>query len=421
MNDITTLSSVPFRHRPESPISAPSVFTADTTVVRLPSPVPSPSGRGQGVEDFAQVLAQVQQPGATIPAKAPVNIWRSLGFLAAPALAPVNWPWTQSTIEQAQPSCNTGATAIESTALTALSTAPQLALADYPHPPGDNGRGIHWVPTVSQTPETVDRLVDDAVAMGMKWVVFLNEGANSGANDYLVKRLTEAGIEPVMRVYTPGLTPIDGDLAEMVQHYTKLGVRYFQLYNEPNLMVETGGQYPDVERYLDLWAPAAAQVIKAGGLPGFGALSPQGEMDDRRFLSQALDGLKARGQANLLGRSWLAMHNYTGPRPLNDPEGFMRFKQYDAIIQAALGRSLPIIGTEGGTHITAHVSEQQQIEMVTGAYNYMRQREPYNFAYTYWIIANGHDAAWDEHALFRPEGPTALAQALKTMNSGGTA
>jgi hypothetical protein len=310
-------------------------------------------------------------------------------------------------------------TAIESSALSTLSTVPQLTLADYPHPPDDNGQGIHWVPTVSQTPEVVDRLVNEAVAMGMKWVVFLNEGANVGVNDYLVKKLTQAGIEPIMRVYTPGLTLINGDLEEMVHHYSKLGVHYFQLYNEPNLKVETGGQYPDVDQYLDLWIPAAQQVIKAGGLPGFGALSPQGEMDDRDFLRQSLDSLKARGQSHLLGRSWLAMHNYTGPRPLNDPDGFMRFKQYETIIQGALGHLLPIIGTEGGTHITEQVSEQKQIEMVTGAYNYMHHREPYNFAYTYWIIANGHDSAWDAHALIRPEGPTALAQALKKMNSGG--
>lgn len=420
MNEIKTLSSAPFPSIQETLPSTRSLFTADTAGVRLSSSIPSPSGRGQGGGDFARVLAQAQQPVAVTPSKAPVNIWRSLNFLATQSVAPVSWPWTQSTLAPSEPSFNNEAAAVESSLPTALSTAPQLALADYPHPPGDNGRGIHWVPTVSQTPETVDRLVDEAVAMGMKWVVFLNEGAQVGANDYLVKRLTQAGIEPVMRVYTPGLTPINGDLEEMVSHYTELGVRYFQLYNEPNLMVETGGQYPNVDRYLDLWAPAARQVIEAGGLPGFGALSPQGEMDDRSFLSEALINLKARGQAGLLGRSWLAMHNYTGPRPLNDPDGFMRFKQYDTIIRSALGRSLPIIGTEGGTHITEQVSEQKQIEMVTGAYNYMRHREPYNFAYTYWIIANGHDAAWDEHALLRPGGPTGLAQALKKMNAGGT-
>lgn len=382
--------------------------------------LPTSGGRGQGTGDFAQTLANVQASAPGNSTKAPVNLWRSLSFLSSYAAPRSVWPWTQSNqvapaTEPIQPAQTTE---VQANTSVVLSTAPQLSLADYPHPPGDNGKGIHWIPTVSQTPEVVDRFVAEAKSMGMKWVVFLNEDANIGANDHLVKRLTEAGIEPVMRVYTPGLTPIHGNLPEMVRHYTQLGVRYFQLYNEPNLMVETGGQYPDVKKYLDLWVPAAQQVIKAGGLPGFGALSPQGEMDDREFLRQGLSLLKERGQANLLGRSWLAMHNYTGPRPLNDPDGFARFRQYDSIIRSVLGRSLPIIGTEGGTHITEHVSEQRQIEMVTGAYDYMRNREPYNFAYTYWILANGHDQAWDAHALIRPEGPTALAQALKKMNAG---
>jgi hypothetical protein len=296
-----------------------------------------------------------------------------------------------------------------------------LSLAEFPHPPGDNGRGVHWIPTVSQSPEIVDRYVDEAAAMGMKWVVFLNDGANVGANDYLVQRLTEAGIEPVMRVYTAGLVPVQGDLTAMVRHYVSLGVRYFQLYNEPNLKVETGGQPPDAARYLDLWVPAAQQVVAGGGLPGFGALSPQGDVDDRGFLRQALQELKARGQLPRLDRAWLAMHNYTGARPLTDPDGFLRFRQYDAIVNAELGRQLPIIGTEGGTHVSSAVTEPQQIAMVTRAYAYMGRREPYNFAYTYWIIANGDDPAWESQALFHSDRPTALALALAATATGGRA
>lgn len=381
-------------------------------------------------DNFTQTLTKAQQNVTIRPSSMPTNRWRNRSFLTNRAtVRQVAWPWTYSNLSQP---LEAAAAKLERSieAITPLQhilqplteaawkSAGTLSLVDYPHPPGDNGKGIHWIPTVNQTPEVVDRFVDEAVAMGMKWVVFLNEGTDTENNDYLVKKLTKAGIEPIMRVYTPGLVPIEGDLKEMVRHYTKLGVHYFQLYNEPNLMVETGGQFPSVDRYLDLWVPAAQDIIEAGGLPGFGALSPQGEMDDREFLQQALKRLKARGQADMLGHSWLSMHNYTGPRPMNDPDGFLRFQQYNAIIQSVLGRSIPIIGTEGGTHITEHVSEEKQISMVTSAYNYMRQREPYNFAYTYWIIANGHDSAWDEHALFRSDGPTALAQTLKDIASG---
>jgi hypothetical protein len=410
-------------------------------------PTPAQGRPGAGNVSFSQILSIAQQGSAS--SRIPTNRWRSLSFLNTYAAPQINWPWTQTGLGLVGDIVAAGVNAIAGVVVpqspslfnqlavsqppqvapsarmtplgeTGMHTATQpLSLVDYPRPAGDNGRGIHWIPTVSQSPDVVDRLVDEAVAMGMKWVVFLNQGANMDANDYLVKRLTEAGIEPIMRVYTPGLVPIEGDLKAMVSHYTKLGVNYFQLYNEPNLMVETGGRPPDVDDYLDVWIPAAQQVIAGGGLPGFGALSPQGEVDDRDFLRQALQALTARDQTNLLDRAWLAIHNYTGPRPLDDPDGFLRFRQYDGILRAALGRSLPIIGTEGGTHVSEHVSEEQQIDMVTGAYNYMRHPEAYNFAYTYWIIANGHDPAWESQALIHPDGPTALAEALKKMDSGG--
>ncbi|MGQ9552817.1 MAG: hypothetical protein ACUVWR_01770 [Anaerolineae bacterium] len=306
---------------------------------------------------------------------------------------------------------------VASTIAPDLTTLAPLGLADFPRPAGDNGRGVHWIPTLRSTPQTVDQFVQKAVAMHMKWVVFLNDGTNVGDNDYLVKRLVDNGIMPVMRVFTNGLEPISGDIEGFVRHYRALGVSYFQLYNEPNLMVETHGQPPDVNRYLDLWIPAARRVAAAGGLPGIGALSPQGEVDDRQFLGSMLDALLAREEENLLGRTWLAVHNYTGPRPISDPDGFLRFRQYDAIIREKLGRSLPMIGTEGGTHIGPGVDEHQQVDMVLDAYQYMaRHPDPYNFSYTYWIIANeaggGRDASFSQHALYKEDGPTALAEAL---------
>jgi len=379
----------------------------------MPSPPEKQTDTGDA---FDSVLT-----GATRSAARPAtNRWNSLNFLTAPTLTSASWPWLQPNFDRTlNPGLVSELSTTKAVAAPAKTTGQAMALADYPRPVNDNGKGIHWIPTVQQTPEVVDKFVNEAVSMGMKWVVFLNEGANTSANDYLVKKLTGAGIEPIMRVYTPGMSPVTGNLKGMVQHFTKLGVKYFQLYNEPNLEVETGGQYPSVDKYLDLWIPAAKQVIAGGGLPGFGALSPQGEMDDRKFLQQTLTGLVDRGANDLLNNSWLAMHNYTGPRPLNDPDGFMRFKQYNNIIQQVLGRQLPIIGTEGGTHITEQVNENQQINMVTSAYMYMQnQREPYNFAYTYWIIANGHDSAWDQHALFKQDGPTELAKTLKKLAAG---
>jgi hypothetical protein len=296
-----------------------------------------------------------------------------------------------------------------------------MALEEYPRPVADNGWGMHWIPTVSSTPEVVDRFVREAQEMGIKWMVILNEGTQIGANDYLVSKLVQSGIMPVMRVYTPGLAPIMGDLEALVRHYKQLGVSYFQLYNEPNLRLENDGADPDVNRYLDVWIAAAKRVVAAGGLPGFGALSPQGEVDDRSFLTQALRGLKERGEEWLLDRGWLSMHNYAGNLPLDNPDGFLRFRQYADILQRELGRIIPIVGTEAGTYVNEQVDEAKQVDLISGAYRYMAtQAEPYTFAYTYWILANqtggGHDDAFEWQALFQRNGwVSPVVDALKRL------
>ena len=275
-----------------------------------------------------------------------------------------------------------------------------LTLAEYPQPVDNNGRGIHWIPTTRSSPEVVDRFVEEAKRMGIRWVTFLNDGTRIGDNDYLVKRLVEAGIMPVMRIYTDGGAPIQGDLGALVRHYLKLGVYYFQLYNEPNLRVENGGAEPDVKRYIDRWLPAARIVAANGGLPGFGALSPQGDVDDLTFLREALREIKARGAVDVLNRAWLSVHNY-GP-------DFLRVRKYDAILREELGRSLPQISTEAGVYPGPSLSEEEQVRLLAEAYQYMARREPYYLAYTYWIIANqaggGHDPAWEYQALFRADG-----------------
>lgn len=417
----------------------PQKPTSATAANNVAKPTPTGTPPRPGATNFSQALAQAQRPAMHMPALPPVSRWNSLGFLATSNMPSMRFPFTRLQMTTAASAAPVPAsqftfgaqniTILSNTPPAAVNAAPAtqldaelsshpLSLIDYPHPPGDNGRGIHWIPTLSQSKETVDTYVEKAVAMGMKWVVFLNDGANIGANDYLVKKLADAGIEPVMRIYTSGVTPLSGNIKSMVQHYTDMGVNYFQIYNEPNLRVETGGKPADVVEYVKLWSDVAQQVVDGGGYPGFGALSPQGEMDDREFLKQALRELKRTGKLSLLDKGWLAMHNYTGPRPLNDPDGFLRFRQYNDIITTELGRPIPIIGTEGGTHLSPLVNTQQQINMMTGAYKYMARREPYNFVYTYWIIANGDDPAWAEHALFKEDGATPLAQALLQMAAG---
>jgi hypothetical protein len=294
-----------------------------------------------------------------------------------------------------------------------------LPLSAFPRPPQDNGRGIHWIPTTSQSHEVIDQYVAEAADMGIKWVTFLNEGTKVGANDYLVQKLTEQGIEPVMRIYTDGGAPVEGDLEKTVRHYKKMGVNYYQLYNEPNLRIENSGQPPNPQQYAAKWLDAARQVIAAGGYPGFASLSPTpglapgaapGDMDDLKFLRESLQAVKAQGGGAVLDRSWLSVHNYG--------DAHLRIRDYDNIVREELGRSLPQIGTEAGIYPGDTLSQQDATRIVADAYRYLPQREDYYFAYTYWIIANdagqGHnDAAWNHQALFRPDGQDPLVALLK--------
>jgi hypothetical protein len=277
--------------------------------------------------------------------------------------------------------------------------------------------------------ETVDRFVKAAVDMKAKWVVFLNDGTKIGDNDYLVSKLVANGIMPIMRIYTPNGRPIQGDVEALVRHYRALGVQYYQLYNEPNLREENEGRPPSVNRYLDLWIPAAEAVVRGGGLPGFGALAPGGDYDDLQFLSDFLDGLKARGRTDLLDRAWVALHNYSWNRPnefSEDSNGFLKFRWYDRLLRQKIGRSLPIISTEGGAYPGNQEDprlppndEATSIKRVLDSYLYMRQAEPYYFAYTYWVLANdasGLTGPWSHQALYRNGQWTPLAQALMKLS-----
>jgi hypothetical protein len=311
------------------------------------------------------------------------------------------------------------------------SSAGALALTAYPHPNGDNGRGMHWIPTTKQSTATVDRFVAEAQRMGVKWVTLLNNGATVGDNDYLVSKLVGVGIEPVMRLYSATLQPLQGDIEGMVRHYTAMGVHYFQPFNEPNLNCENPDGKVSVDRYLDAWIPAAKAIVKGGGLPGFGSLAPGGDLDDQQFLASAFEGLKARGETGVLDTAWLSMHNYTWNHPINDRgdgDGFFKFRAYHSIAQHALGRDLPIIGTEGGSFVgeqedpnMAAVTPGMAADWTKQAFSYMRdQREAWMFASSVWTVANqaggGADPHFEAQALFKADGTqNPIVKALQTL------
>ena len=249
----------------------------------------------------------------------------------------------------------------------------------FPVPANNNGWGVHWIPTVKQSPAVIDRFVAEAVKMHLKWVVFLNDGIHVGDSDYLVDRLVANGIMPVMRLYRSDTSPYDGDAGAVVRHYLPRGVYYYQLYNEPNVNDENRQGFSNPNYYARVWAQAARQVVDNGGYPGLGALSPGGAYDHYAFLDRTLGAIKYNGDADLLGRTWLSVHNYQGLRAFDDPDGFLMFRKYDAIVRSHLWRSMPMIGTEGGSYSPDPAVEEAYLAF---QYSYMRSAEPYFFAFS---------------------------------------
>lgn len=274
----------------------------------------------------------------------------------------------------------------------------------FPVPPNNNGWGMHWIPTNSQHPGVVDQFVAELEKMNIKWVVFLNNGTQVGDNDYLVEQLVARDIMPVMRLFQATLEPYSGDIGGMVRHYRAKGVYYYQLYNEPNASVENTQSFSNPNLYAEAWAVAAREVIANGGLPGIGALSPGGEYNHFEFLDRTLRTLVFNGDSDLLNHAWLSIHNYHGLRTLDDPGGFLLFREYDSIIQSHLGRSLPIVGTEAGSY--APENRALETDLIRYQYSYMENAEPYFLAFSYWLLANraggGNDDAWEWQALFKP-------------------
>jgi hypothetical protein len=336
-------------------------------------------------------------------------------------------------------------------------------LNNYPRPANDNGRGIHFSPTtLALHPKVVNYFVAELRAMNIKWVKFLQDDLPDVTNPYLIEQLVANDIEPVMRVYKPFNDPYE-HLPNLIPQATEMGVHYFELYNEPNLAGPAGGwregEAINIERIVDLWILAANDVHAAGGHPSLPPLAGGGTVDDMVFLREFLDGIRARGQADLLPGSWIAVHNYFLNHPLNypadpvnmndvpltdeeiaeqgltpeqvatinharsiaklsrdeggfwvgntineDSNAFRKFEAYANIFYSRFGYHLPVISTEGGALVGSAedpryppVQQEDLTELTLAAYHAMLDDvPPYFFAHTPWLLANSAGEHFDE-------------------------
>ncbi|TMC60833.1 MAG: hypothetical protein E6J26_00900 [Chloroflexi bacterium] len=304
----------------------------------------------------------------------------------------------------------------------AIPSPPLTNLKRFPRPPGDNGRGLHWFPTTSQSPGVVDRFVPELVAMRIKWVAFAQgmEDYHLHANEYLVRALVQNNIMPVMRVESPVGALDLVRFERVVALYRALGVMYIQIYNEPNLSKEwSDRKLGSPERFAAVWLEAAEIVVSHNAWPGLAAMSPQGEQSDDEYVARMFAALRTRKGTEVINRMWLSVHNYTGGTTgsiVADEIGYGRYRLYAQLSQSRLGWIVPMIGTEGGT---PHAPAESQARWIVEAFRSLPQREPYWLAYSPWLIGNtiggGEDPRWEPGSWFKPDHVEPVVDLVKQL------
>jgi hypothetical protein len=274
-----------------------------------------------------------------------------------------------------------------------------MDLKEFPRPPQDNGRGVHWSLSAYEWGQRDWSFwAEQLPAMRIKWVKIIDDGGGTALP--LARRLVDLEIMPVVRLYWAEPNP--GNIGqrgrETVKRYLDVGAMYFETNNEPDLTLEwkEGGRPSNwLDIVVDNFIIDADIILEQGGYPAMPAFGV-GTLRDP--FSQVVE----RGRRDILdGGAWAAVHNYWLARPLeypNDPVNmvgepltqeewlaaggmwawemgweavnqarkkfanpnasiltdatcFRAFEQLNAYVVRAVGHSIPIMMTEGGYNV----------------------------------------------------------------------
>ncbi|HMN28107.1 MAG TPA: carboxypeptidase-like regulatory domain-containing protein, partial [Caldilineaceae bacterium] len=362
-----------------------------------------------------------------------------------------------------------------------------MELHEYPRPVNDTGIGVHWCPGYA-TAVGMNRIRDfwlpELKALGVKWVKIFN---HDGALDFAELLLAE-GIMPLVRIYHPTPNPSRLSVKEVVQidAFLRSGVRYFEFNSEPDQDSEwRGGRVPanGIDLVVENTIANLETILERGGMPGIPAVSNGSRWD-------LVGKIIAHGRKDLFsGPVWQALHNFPRNRPpdypydignqegaaytyrfyqvvlnedwgenswrgrtledinrlrhgrcapgatiADDPACWLAYEYFDARNRSHLGRSLPLLATEGGylvgedidprypaTSPDLHMAQTlETCRIMMGVSQRFKPAADYYFCTAFWLLANAQLGSsspwWENHAWYSerwPGGALPIVTALK--------
>jgi hypothetical protein len=202
----------------------------------------------------------------------------------------------------------------------------------------------------------------------------LHSGLERAVPEAFIRGLSEAGIQPIVRIPTAMAHLSEAELVPVLRSYANWGIQHAVIFDRPNLRrswPESEWARPAlVERFLDLALPTLFAERDAGLKPTFPPLEPGGDYWDTAFLAAAFEGMIRRGHSGLLQDLTLAAFGFTFGRPLDwgkggptrwpesqpyhtpqgaqDQRGLRSFEWYASVADAAGAPDLPVMVVAGG-------------------------------------------------------------------------
>ncbi len=322
---------------------------------------------------------------------------------------------------------------------------------EFPRPVNDTKIGFHYYPdTRHYNQSDLARWVPELKKLHASWLTVRATVRRPVPLEF-IRGLRAADIEPVVEIdYEPGVPLEKRVLSEQAAHYARAGVRYITILREPNAERQWSAaewQRPNlVSRVMRVVLPALESFVDAGLYPLLPPLRPGGDYWDTAFLAGMLDAVVMKGSADLKARLGLCIHNYAFNRPVSwgeggqkvwsearpygaaspveksrpseDQRGWRLWEWYDEIVQAKLGRSLPMISGAGG----ALLGSQDQADLPATSEEEHAQRNleifrqaqsgnvpPYLLNQNFWLLAAEEDDPAHREAWFKADGATVAA------------